>query len=80
MDTIPCGCKNILSLILISPPFSFKVITRKFSAGSVCLSLYFLLNKVFVAVTKRTAERNKTGFISYSPDYPPLNSCNKASF
>ena len=31
----------------------------------------FILNNVFVA------KRNKTGFILYAPDYPPLNSCVK---
>ena len=36
--------------------------------------LSFLLNKVFVAATKPTAQRNKTDFISHSPDHPPLNS------
>ena len=30
--------------------------------------------KFFFAATKPRAKRNKTGFISYSPEYPPLNS------
>ena len=30
--------------------------------------------KFFVAATKPNSKRNKTGFILYSPDYPPLNS------
>ena len=34
----------------------------------------FVLNKVFVAATKPNMKRNKTGLISYSPNYPPLNS------
>ena len=33
----------------------------------------FVLIKVFVAATKPNSKRNKAGFISYSPDYPPLN-------
>ena len=34
----------------------------------------FLLNKVFVAVSKPKAKGNKTGFILYASDLPPLNS------
>ena len=34
----------------------------------------FVLNKVFVGGTKPNLKTNKTGFISYSSDYPSLNS------
>ena len=34
----------------------------------------FLLNNVFVAGNKLNMKRNKTGFILYTPDFPPLNS------
>ena len=33
----------------------------------------FLINNVFVAAKKSNAKRNKTGFILYAPDFPPLN-------
>ena len=34
----------------------------------------FLLNNVFVAGNKLNTKRNKTSFIFYAPDFPPLNS------
>ena len=45
------------------------------------ISFSFLLNNVFVA-NKPNANRNKTGFIFYAPDSPPLNSLvkNKTSY
>ena len=45
-------------------------------------SFTFLLNKVFVAASKPKAKRNKTGFILYASNSPPLNSRakNKSSF
>ena len=35
------------------------------------------LNIVFVAASKPKRKRNKTGFILYALDSPPLNSCVK---
>ena len=42
----------------------------------------FLLNNVFVAASELNMKRNKTGYIFYAPDPPPLKSCikNKPSF
>ena len=37
-------------------------------------SFSFVLNKVFVAARKHNTKRNKTGFILYACDSPPLNS------
>ena len=34
----------------------------------------FLLNKVFIAPSKPKAKRNKTGYILYDSNTPPLNS------
>ena len=34
----------------------------------------FLLTKVFVAASKPKAKRNKSGFILYASELPPLNS------
>ena len=34
----------------------------------------FVLNKVFIAARKHNTKRNKTGFILYACDAPPLNS------
>ena len=42
-----------------------------------CLYFSFLLNKVFVAASKPKAKRNKTGFILYASNSPPLNSLTK---
>ena len=47
------------------------------------MSLFsFLLCNVFVAASKPTAQRNKTGFILYALNSPPLDSRvkNKTSF
>ena len=47
------------------------------------MSLFsFLLFNVFVAASKPTAQRNKTGFILYALKSPPINSRikNKTSF
>ena len=46
------------------------------------LGFSFLLNKVFIAASKPNAKRNKTGFIFYASDSPPLTSRakNKTSF
>ena len=34
----------------------------------------FLSNNVFVAANEHNTKKKKTGFILYSPDFPPLNS------
>ena len=40
----------------------------------------FLLNNFFVAASKPKGKRNKTGFILYTSNSPPLNSSAKIEF
>ena len=47
---------------------------RPFKNPTTVLYIKFVFKKVFVSATKPTAQRKKNGFISYSPDYPPINS------